>query len=153
MSRTAPALTDAELLACIPACRNEDVRQDIALQLLEARPSSAEEASIIIDRCLYRADWARHQAKRRDMQLLDELDIVADQEVSEVDHLAPLLASLMPDERELIALRYLDGMTAKELGSRLGISQPTLRKRLDAVLYKLRTVAVTFQDRPLPTTE
>lgn len=48
------------------------------------------------------------------------------------------LASLRPEERELVELRYLQGLTFKEIAARQGASISTLHSRVEAGLDKIR---------------
>ena len=52
--------------------------------------------------------------------------------------LAPLLARLSPREREVVRWRYVDELTQREIGERLGCSQTQVSKLLQAVLAQLR---------------
>ncbi len=48
------------------------------------------------------------------------------------------LDSLDPEERHLIALRFDSGLTQREIGERLGVSQPEAYRRIGAALRRLR---------------
>lgn len=48
------------------------------------------------------------------------------------------LDSLTDDERRIISAIYFEGMTSKELGQMLGVSQPTAYRRLIAVIEKMK---------------
>lgn len=51
----------------------------------------------------------------------------------------PALASLTPQERRIIKLRYVNGMTQAEIGALIGVSQMQVSRLLRDVLVKLRT--------------
>ena len=53
-------------------------------------------------------------------------------------HLGQLLAESSPEERELIALRYGDGLRHRAIAELLGISEAAVRKRLSRALTQLR---------------
>ena len=53
--------------------------------------------------------------------------------------LAAALRRLSPDERSLLALRYVSGMDATEIGQALGISSSGVRSRLARLMARLRT--------------
>jgi len=53
--------------------------------------------------------------------------------------LARALAGLPPDDRALLALRYVAGLNSTELGRALGMSASGLRRRLARLLARLRT--------------
>jgi len=52
--------------------------------------------------------------------------------------LSSALAHLGPDDRRLLALRYLAGMTADEIGSAIGLSGSGVRTRLSRLMAQLR---------------
>jgi RNA polymerase sigma-70 factor (ECF subfamily) len=53
--------------------------------------------------------------------------------------LAGALARLSPDDRQLIALRYIAGFNSTELGRATGMSASGVRARLGRLLQRLRT--------------
>jgi RNA polymerase sigma factor (sigma-70 family) len=48
------------------------------------------------------------------------------------------LATLKPDERRLIALRYVSGFSSPEIAPMLGLSPEGVRSRLKRILNRLR---------------
>lgn len=52
--------------------------------------------------------------------------------------LAHVLAGLSPDDRQLLAMRYLAGLTAEEIGHALGLSGSGVRTRLSRLIAQLR---------------
>lgn len=64
--------------------------------------------------------------------------------------LAKVVAALDADERELLRLRFAEGMTAEEIGEELGIPEGTVRSRLHRILERchkaLRRMGI--EDRP-----
>jgi len=52
--------------------------------------------------------------------------------------LASALQRLEPAERELLALRYLAGLTAEEIGAATGLSASGIRSRLSRTIARLR---------------
>ncbi len=52
--------------------------------------------------------------------------------------LAPLLAQLSPRDREVVRWRFVDELTQREIGQRLGCSQTQVSKLLQSVLAQLR---------------
>jgi RNA polymerase sigma factor (sigma-70 family) len=52
--------------------------------------------------------------------------------------LSAALSRLEPDDRRLLALRYLAGMTADEIGSAIGLSGSGVRSRLSRLVAQLR---------------
>ena len=53
-------------------------------------------------------------------------------------HLDAAIAALPADERQCIVLRYLEGRTQAEIAEELGLSQPTVHRRLGAAAERLR---------------
>ena len=53
--------------------------------------------------------------------------------------LSSALCSLAAKDRELLQMRFVDGMTQKEIGLALGVSQMQVSRLVRAVLDKLRT--------------
>ncbi|MHC5261522.1 SigB/SigF/SigG family RNA polymerase sigma factor [Streptomyces sp. UC4497] len=52
--------------------------------------------------------------------------------------LKPLIAALTPEDRRLLALRFVDELTQAEIGRELGVSQMQVSRRLARVLDRLR---------------
>ncbi len=52
----------------------------------------------------------------------------------------PRLARLRPEEQQLIEQIVLASCNLKDVAATLGVSYPTLRKRLDALIGSLRTL-------------
>ena len=80
----------------------------------------------------YRYKWVM----RRQEASLDEIEISCLQSV-ELE-VVDLLDGLCPKDRELIELRFLHGLTYRELESRLGRSHMYWQKQVERILRKLR---------------
>jgi RNA polymerase sigma-B factor len=52
--------------------------------------------------------------------------------------LRPLLAALAPREKQIIALRFFDGLTQAEIGERVGLSQMHVSRLITRTLLQLR---------------
>lgn len=59
----------------------------------------------------------------------------------ERDALAVLLAELKPQERQVLYLRFHEGLTQSEIGRRIGTSQMSVSRMLRSSLERLRAVA------------
>jgi RNA polymerase sigma factor (sigma-70 family) len=56
-----------------------------------------------------------------------------------IDDLLTAVRRLPPDDRALLALRYVGGLDAPEIGKALGISASGVRSRLSRLMARLRT--------------
>ncbi len=85
----------------------------------------------------------RSRARRRVREVPVETPMVGDlsadpsSRITDLD-LANALARLAPDERALLALRYVAGLNATELGRATGMSASGTRARLARLLARLR---------------
>jgi RNA polymerase sigma factor (sigma-70 family) len=57
--------------------------------------------------------------------------------VDDRDEVEVLLARLTEDERELVTLRFLDGLSAREIAAKTGVSHTAVLKRLAAATARL----------------
>jgi len=71
--------------------------------------------------------------RRKPEELLEDPSLVPDTHLDRVE-LRQLLATLLKDEdertREIIVYRFVDGMTLREVGAMLGVSEAAVRKRI-----------------------
>jgi RNA polymerase sigma-70 factor (ECF subfamily) len=94
---------------------------------------------VILRNCCYKLAMSR---KRRETENLETVKLLAQPEsLSPEDSIAleKALLELSPEDRELITLRHLDGLSYEELAERLEIPQGTVMSRLYNVRKKLRT--------------
>lgn len=97
--------------------------------------------------CSVAANEARQLARRRRRRVLVEIPVAAadagrwpDPATRAVDlDLANALARLAPEDRALLALRYVAGLNSTELGRATGMSSSGTRARLARLLDRLRT--------------
>ena len=92
------------------------------------------------------ANEARQQVRRRRRHVVVDLSIVADatgrDDPGDLIHLIDLeraLHRLKPDDRALIALRYVAGLDSSEIAAQLGGSASGIRSRLSRAIEHLRT--------------
>jgi|SRR6185295_17916185 len=93
---------------------------------------------IILRNCCYRLAAAR---KKREVSISDELVILApaaNASPEEIMALDQALLELKDEDRELITLRHLDGLSYEELAERLGVPLGTIMSRLFHARKKLR---------------
>ena len=71
--------------------------------------------------------------RRKPEELLEDPSLVPDTHLDRVE-LRQLLATLLKDEdertREIVIYRFVDGMTLREVGAMLGVSEAAVRKRI-----------------------
>jgi RNA polymerase sigma-70 factor (ECF subfamily) len=89
------------------------------------------------------ANQARRQLRRSRLRRLLEPRAAATINRHQADlnvdlDLAAALARLAPRDRQLVALRYLVGLTSEEIGPQVGLSASGVRVRLARVLRRLR---------------
>lgn len=91
------------------------------------------------------ANEARGAIRRRRRQPVVDISVVLDRHGSpdpadaiELVDLERALRRLKPDDRSLIALRYVAGLDATEIASQLGISPSGVRTRLARAIDRLR---------------
>lgn len=93
------------------------------------------------------ANEARQLIRRRRRRSVVEIAVATHQRetapdpitsVGDID-LVRALAGLQPEDRALLALRYVAGLNSFELGRALGMSASGLRRRLARLLERLRT--------------
>lgn len=80
---------------------------------------------------------AREDANIPIGELIGESDVEFER-VENFESLTPLLAALPPRDRLILALRFVDGCTQKQIGDCIGVSQMQVSRLLNAVLSRLR---------------
>lgn len=116
------------------AHRAEDALQEVFLRLLTGRysPEPGKEQAY-----LYRAarnicyDELRRQKRQRETsgQAREEADSFAYLE---------LIAPLEPKEREIVTLKIVGGLTHREIGKVMGITEQAAKKRYQRAIQKLK---------------
>ena len=88
---------------------------------------------------MVRSDTARSRREKNEESNVDAPDVDADLLAAEsVSQLHEALASLPPEERELIELAYFKGLTYREVAKHLDLPEGTVKSRIRAGLSKLR---------------
>jgi RNA polymerase sigma-70 factor (ECF subfamily) len=93
---------------------------------------------IILRNCCYKLAAAR---KKREVSISDELIILAPAANASAEEMMALdqaLLELKDEDRELITLRHLDGLSYEELAERLGVPLGTIMSRLFHARKQLR---------------
>ncbi|MFN8520284.1 MAG: RNA polymerase sigma factor [Chloroflexota bacterium] len=96
--------------------------------------------------CTIAANEARQLARRQERRRLREVPVEVSPDGTSPDpyarvedlDLAAALARLHPDDRALLALRYVVGLNASELAHAIHMSAPGTRARLARLLARLR---------------
>ena len=136
----------AALLVVGDAAAAEDIAQESFLAAVRAldrfdrrRPFGPWLHRIVVNRAI---DWGRARALRRELALdgvaepADVAEAVRGDERTE--ELAGALASLVPEQRAVIVLRYLLDYTPGEIAELLGLPRGTVNSRLRRGLDSLR---------------
>lgn len=92
------------------------------------------------------ANEAKRLAKRRRRRLEVEVDVDASERPGGIDpatgidrvDLRRAMSRLEPEDRALLAMRYVAGFTSVELAAAIGLSPPGTRARLSRLLHRLR---------------
>lgn len=81
--------------------------------------------------------------RRQPVQPATDLDDWAalEDRLADAAGLGALLGGLTAEQREIVTLHHLDGLSHREIAVRLGISEPTSRVRLARAMNELRRVA------------
>lgn len=128
----------------------DDVYQDVFLRLARDNTDFADEEHlkawllrVTINRCreLDRMAWHRHDAPL-DEAALQVSDPRADEEFSAAEHaeLWRAVERLRPRYREIIHLRYQEGLDSAQIARILQTSTSTVRTRLQRAIRQLKTM-------------
>jgi RNA polymerase sigma-70 factor (ECF subfamily) len=85
--------------------------------------------TILRHRCLKLLE----RKKRQSSNQLNETEIIAqtsDYPAEDAEHLEMTLLEIPPEDRELITLKYLDGLSYSDIAERLGVPEGTVMSRL-----------------------
>ena len=134
-----PAAFRAAYLVCHDAAAAEDIAQEAFLAAVRAldrfdrsRPFGPWLHRIAVNRAI---DWARAAKLRAE---IEERDVPAPVTAERDDRVLPALASLDPDHRAVIVLRYLLEYTPGEIAELLDLPRGTVNSRLRRGLDRLK---------------
>ncbi|MES1175671.1 MAG: RNA polymerase sigma factor [Myxococcales bacterium] len=162
LSSVAPAIHRFGLRMCKNAHDAEDVLQDTLLTLVshlgdfEGRSSlSSWVFSVTRSACTRKRRGLKNRPLLGEEHLVNESATApspesgaADQELSMA--LSAALASLSDDQREVVLLRDVEGLTAPEAASALGVSVEALKSRLHRARAALRDALRPFLESSAP---
>ena len=127
----------------------DDIVQECCVRILEHEsrfeggPKAFSAWASTITRNLSRT-FLKNRSRARE-QSMDDAQLAAEPETtvdeSRVGWILDQLARLPDGDRELLRMRYYDGMTVEAVGKKLGISQAGASKRLQKALSRLQTRA------------
>jgi RNA polymerase sigma-70 factor (ECF subfamily) len=148
------ALVDAEhdgvLGLCFSITRDAELAADAAqaawMNAWRRLGSLRDVDSVHAWLCTIAANESRALLRRRRRAVVVGLEVVGDMPAAGHDpaartidlDLANAMARLDPEDRALLALRYVAGLNASELGAALGMSPSGTRARLGRLLARLR---------------
>ncbi len=137
-----PRAHRAAYLVVHDAAAAEDIAQEAFLAAIRAldrfdrrRPFGPWLHRIVVNRAI---DWARARALRAEAELGDYG--APDPEPRETDALVTAIASLPPDHRAVVVLRYLLEYTPGEIAELLDLPRGTVNSRLRRGLDRLKEV-------------
>jgi RNA polymerase sigma factor (sigma-70 family) len=132
---TQPAL-DPIILHLTDHIRDEDVRQEAILKLLEAGSIEIGEAETIVRRTQSRAAWHQRQTYKRQ----GPMPTIEDIEDAEpyTGKLYEAVCKLPVELRDVILLRFVCDLTVAETAARLNLSTRTVKRRQAAAQEMLR---------------
>ena len=134
--------------------RDPDLKQECILALLQFGPRTEAAALATISTAIEQHRWIQRRDRERTTPILDEIsatDELIEWSWADEGFVADLLEHLSPADAEVLRLRYLSDLSAAEVAKALGITQPTMRKRLDAAVTAAREIAQRdfhFEDSP-----
>lgn len=128
-----------------------DLTQQVFLQALDALPRYRERGlpfAAWLFRIARNVATDAHRLRRPtlDIDLLPErLDVVSDDDPEvaalrreRVERLREQLATLHPDKRELLGLRFAAGLSSREIAPVVGRSEAAVKKQLTRIIQQLR---------------
>ncbi|MGC8784261.1 MAG: RNA polymerase sigma factor [Armatimonadota bacterium] len=127
----------------------EDVVQDCLYRVLVAEAHGLDITPELVHHICHAVwvDWLRKQERRAEMEMALEGDCACitweAQLLLSID-VGACLQSLTASERDLVQRHYIDGETCASIGSRLGISEQAVKKRLQRLKQKLRNLLADY---------
>jgi RNA polymerase sigma-70 factor (ECF subfamily) len=132
----------AAYLVVHDAAAAEDIAQEAFLAAVRTldrfdrrRPFGPWLHRIVVNRAI---DWARSRQLRREAELVEEAAAAPAREAGDPETVAAALASLSPEHRAVIVLRYLLEYTPGEIADLLDLPRGTVNSRLRRGLDRMR---------------
>jgi RNA polymerase sigma-70 factor, ECF subfamily len=120
----------------------EDIAQEAFLAAVRTldrfdrrRPFGPWLHRIVVNRAI---DWSRSRQLRREAELVEEAAAAPSRDAGDPDAIAAALASLSPEHRAVIVLRYLLEYTPGEIADLLDLPRGTVNSRLRRGLDRMR---------------
>jgi RNA polymerase sigma-70 factor (ECF subfamily) len=158
---------DRLLRSAFLLCQNdtdaEDLVQDTVIQAVKSIPHFAGTSSLYTWLHGILLNKSRHYGRSRVRRKMLFTDRVADENMEgaqvainpevmrEASHLADALRRLSPAHREVVILRFFEGMKLEDIALHLNANSSTIRSRLRHALRLLgKIVPHSFNEIPLP---
>ena len=129
--------------------RDAALAQDVAQETFLALARSSGKAIQSVGAWLHQVAWqkalnaVRGESRRQKYETAAAVEMNGHSEEAAWSELEPLLDEALADlpepMRAIIVERFLEGRTQQELAARMGVSQPTVSRQLDAALNVLRS--------------
>ncbi len=127
----------------------EEVRQTVLLKMLQAPDllPQAERIGAWIRRCVVNESISLVRKRRRQFQLdvYDTPAVTADEPNDGVERLQSLLADLEPRQRALLALRFDENLTVRQIAEVMETPRSTIYENLQSAIESLRKLFESTQ--------
>ncbi len=74
----------------------------------------------------------------KEIEQIKDMDILPDEDAVNKDLIKKVFATLTPDQERLITLKYVEGMSVREISKMLGVPQTVLGQRIHSIKVKVR---------------
>jgi len=136
------AAQKAAFLVTIDRAASEDIAQEAMLSALgsldrfdDVRPFAPWLHRIVLNRAL---DWVRARSRRREVELEDQMLAEVDADSDGIDDdLLSAIYGLVPEQRLMVAMRYLLGYGEGEIAELLDLPRGTVGSRLRRALDQM----------------
>jgi RNA polymerase sigma-70 factor (ECF subfamily) len=150
LARIVAAHHDDMASVCFVICGDREMAQDavqaawpVAWRKLESLRDPERLRPWLVSVAANQARQMMRRQRRHSVVEIDVADVESDRHDpssrADLADLAAALRRLSPDDRSLVALRYVAGFDATEIGKAVGMSPSGVRTRLARLLARLRT--------------
>ena len=119
--------------------KNADEAQEVRLRLIQEQPAQLDDAKRIVGRVSH---TAANQARKQPLQFYttptgDTLEPVQDHHTPSLVGIHDAISQLPESERELVNLRYIEGMTVSAIATHLRRDYKTTHTQMKTAVDKL----------------